>query len=133
LSKQRAARNLNEERIRAMRHWILSNLSLNLTLEALMKKASMSVRHFSRTFQHEIGTTPADFVEIERVKAALHLIKESDLLLREVAARCGFSGTDIMRRAFLRRTGIIPSNYPKISGKQSQGRKASKKPDSDIA
>lgn len=105
--------NVNEERMRAVRLWILDHLSLDLTLNALAGRAAMSARHFVRVFQMETGTTPGDFVQMARVNAAKRLIEESDMLLQDVAARCGFANSDVMRRAFIRRIGTKPSLYRK--------------------
>jgi transcriptional regulator GlxA family with amidase domain len=69
------------------------------------------VRNFTRVFQGETGTTPADFVEMARVDAARRLLEESETALQRVAPRCGFSSPDTMRRAFLRRIGTGPSDY----------------------
>jgi transcriptional regulator GlxA family with amidase domain len=105
------ARNLNEDRIQAVQHWILDHLSLDLTLKTLAGRAAMGVRHFSRIFQQETGTSPGDFVEMARVQAAQRLLGESNILLKQVAARCGFANSDVMSRAFVRRTGAKPMAY----------------------
>ena len=71
----------------------------------------MSLRSFTRLFQGETGTTPADFVEMARVDAARRLLEESETPLQRVASRCGFASADTMRRAILRRIGTGPSDY----------------------
>ena len=105
------ARNFNEERIQAVQHWVLDHLPLDLSSKALAGKAAMGVRHFSRVFQQETGTTPGDFVEGARVDAARRLLVESDLLLKQVAGRCGFVNSDVMSRAFIRQLGNKPRFY----------------------
>ncbi|MEH2512285.1 transcriptional regulator GlxA family with amidase domain [Nitrobacteraceae bacterium AZCC 1564] len=106
-----AAQVADEGRIQAVQHWILDHLSLDLTLASLAARAAMSVRNFTRVFQSETGITPADFVEMARVDAARRLLEDSETPLQRVASRCGFSSPDTMRRAFLRRIGIGPSDY----------------------
>lgn len=102
---------VNEDRIEAVQHWILDHLSLDLTLNIVAGRAAMGVRHFTRVFQRETGTTAGDFIETARVNAARQLIEESDMLLQNVASRCGFANADVMRQAFRRRIGVIPSSY----------------------
>jgi transcriptional regulator GlxA family with amidase domain len=58
-----AAQFADEGKIRSLQHWILDHLSLDLTLDVLAHRVAMSVRNFTRVFQVETGTTPADFVE----------------------------------------------------------------------
>jgi len=106
-----AAQIADEGRIRSLQHWILDHLSHDLSLESLASRIAMSVRNFTRVFQGETGTTPADFVELARVDAARRLLEESETPLQRIASRCGFSGPDTLRRAFLRRIGTGPSDY----------------------
>jgi transcriptional regulator GlxA family with amidase domain len=110
-SSHLAARRPNEDRIQAVQQWIRDHLALDLTLKTLAGRAAMGVRHFSRVFQQETGTTPGDFVETARVEAARRLLADSDMMLKQVAARCGFANSDVMGRAFLRRTGTKPRLY----------------------
>lgn len=106
-----AAQIADEGQIRAVQHWILDHLPLDLSLASLAGRAAMSVRNFTRVFQSETGITPADFVEMARVDAARRLLEESETPLQRVASRCGFASPDTMRRAFLRRIGTGPSDY----------------------
>lgn len=101
------------ERVRDVQHWVLNHLALDLKLESLAARAGMGARHFARTFQRETGITPHDYVEEARVDAAQKLINESDMLLQNIAKRCGFVNQDVMRRAFLRRIGVQPGLYRK--------------------
>jgi hypothetical protein len=57
------------------------------------------------------GTPPADFVEMARVDSARRLLEDTDRPLQRVASSSGFVNPDTMRRAFLRRIGISPSDY----------------------
>ena len=106
----------DEDRIRAVQCWIMDHPSLDLTLQALAGRAAMGVRHFTRVFRRETGTTPGSFVETVRIEAATRLLAESDLPLNDVAKRCGFANSEIMRQAFLRRTGARPSHYRRRTG-----------------
>ena len=106
-----AAQIADEGKIRSLQHWVLDHLSLDLSLDTLAGRVAMSVRNFTRVFQSETGTTPADFVEMARVDAARRLLEESETPLQRVASRCGFSSPDTMRRAFLRRISCGPSEY----------------------
>lgn len=108
-----AAQIAEESRIQSIQQWIISNVKSDLSLKVLANRANMSVRNFTRVFQRETGRTPADFVERARVDAARLLLEDTETPLQRIAAQCGFSGNDSMRRAFLRRIGIGPSDYRK--------------------
>lgn len=106
-----AAQIATEGRIQAVQHWILDHLPLELSAKTLASRAGMSMRNFTRVFQQEAGITPADFVEMARVDSARRLLEDTDKPLQRVAASCGFVNPDTMRRAFMRRIGIGPSEY----------------------
>jgi transcriptional regulator GlxA family with amidase domain len=76
---------------------------------------SMSVRNFERVFTREVGTTPSQYVLQVRVEAARRLLERSDGGLKHVAASVGFSGVDVMRRAFVRLLGITPRRYREVA------------------
>src|SRR5260370_18117816 len=88
----------DEGKIRSLQHWILDHLSLDLSLVSLASRVAMSVRNFTRVFQDETGTTPADFVEMARVDAARRLLEESETPLQRLASRCGFTSPDTLPR-----------------------------------
>ncbi|WP_272952608.1 helix-turn-helix domain-containing protein [Erwinia rhapontici] len=50
----------------------------------------------------------------ERVSKARLLIEREMLPAKKLAAECGFSGPDVMRRVFSRLTGVTPAVYRKI-------------------
>src|SRR5260370_37040355 len=101
----------DEGKIRSLQHWILDHLSLDLSLVSLASRVAMSVRNFTRVFQDETGTTPADFVAMARGDAARRLLEERETPLQRVASRCGCSSPATIRRAFLRRLETRPSHY----------------------
>jgi transcriptional regulator GlxA family with amidase domain len=83
----------------------------DLSVEALARRAGMSVRNFARSFRAEIGTTPARYVERVRIEAARRMLEETDTGVDAVATACGFGTAETMRRAFLRALRIPPAEY----------------------
>jgi transcriptional regulator GlxA family with amidase domain len=104
------------DRFRDLRPWILNHLDKDLSIGALAKRAAMSVRNFSRRFRQLFGVTPADFVIRVRVEAACRRLEESRLTLEQIATECGFSSADLLRRAFHRTLGSVPSRFREDSG-----------------
>jgi transcriptional regulator GlxA family with amidase domain len=88
--------------------WIADNLGRDLSTAALADRVSMSVRHFSRVFVAEIGTTPARYVRHLRVEAARGLLDSSSHDLRRIATAVGFGSAEGMRRAFVHVLGQPP-------------------------
>jgi transcriptional regulator GlxA family with amidase domain len=97
--------------LRDLQVWIAENLQNNLSIDVLAKRAAMSPRNFSRVFRKESGTTPAKFVERLRVEAARRQLEQTFRAIKEIAASCGFSNSEIMRRTFLSQLQVTPSAY----------------------
>jgi transcriptional regulator GlxA family with amidase domain len=97
--------------IRELQGWIAEHLDGDLSVGTLAARVHLSERQFARVFRREIGATPADYVERLRVERARSVLETDRVPLEAVAARCGFAGAEVMRRAFQRRLGISPSEY----------------------
>jgi transcriptional regulator GlxA family with amidase domain len=81
------------------------------TRDTLAARAGVSVRHLTRLFRTELGTTATRFVARTRVEAATGLLECGTDTLEVVARRSGFGSEETMRRAFKRELGIAPSTY----------------------
>jgi transcriptional regulator GlxA family with amidase domain len=81
------------------------------TRDTLAARAGVSVRHLTRLFRCELGTTATRFVARTRVEAATGLLESGADTLEVVARRSGFGSEETMRRAFKRELGIAPSTY----------------------
>jgi transcriptional regulator GlxA family with amidase domain len=71
----------------------------------------MTPRSFARIYAAKLGTTPAKTVERLRVEAARRALEDGGAPIKLIAHRCGFGDEERMRRAFLRRLGVSPSDY----------------------
>jgi transcriptional regulator GlxA family with amidase domain len=87
------------------------NQNKNLSVDVLARRAAMSPRNFSRVFRKETGITPAEFAERLRVEAARRQLEQTVKAVKEIAASCGFSSSEIMRRTFLSQLQVTPSAY----------------------
>lgn len=97
--------------IEQIQDWLRDNPRADLSNPALARHAAMSERNFIRVFRQQTGITPGDFVEATRVDVARRLLEETELPLQRIAARSGFSGPHALRRAFIRRMGVSPTEY----------------------
>jgi transcriptional regulator GlxA family with amidase domain len=97
--------------IQELRIWIAENLHRELSVQRLAERVAMSVRNFERVFAREVGMSPARYVRQVRVEAAQRMIERSGKGLDQVAAACGFSSADLMRRAFARTLGSTPRRH----------------------
>ncbi len=96
--------------------WMLENIAEDLTVDQLARKALMSSRTFARRFRAEMGTTPAAWLNRQRIIRAQQLLERSDLGLESVAQQTGFGTAAVMRHHFLKVLQTTPTNYRRAFG-----------------
>ena len=109
----RAQAAAGREPLRDVQRWVVANPSADCSVGALATRAAMSPRHFARTFAREVGSTPARWVEEVRVEAARLLLETTDRPVDAVATATGFGTAETLRRAFVRRLHVAPTEYRK--------------------
>lgn len=101
--------------------WMLENLADDLTVDQLARRALMSGRTFARRFRAEMGTTPAAWLNRQRLIRAQHLLEETDLGLEQVAQQTGFGTAAVMRHHFVRVLQTSPLSYRRAFGARRAG------------
>ena len=91
--------------------YILSHLDEKLTVAQLSKMAYMSESGYYRAFKNEMGLSPVDFTNNERIKLATCLLREGKLSVQQIALRCGFSSASYFTRRFKRAVGVCPARF----------------------
>jgi transcriptional regulator GlxA family with amidase domain len=99
--------------LQEVQRWVAANPAADHSVASLAQRMALSPRHFARLFRGEVGMTPAAWVEAARVAAARRLLEDGQDAPKQVAARCGFSDADTLRRAFARHIGVTPAEYRK--------------------
>lgn len=94
--------------------WARANLS-RADVDALARRAGLSVRTLHRRCRDELHTTPAKLLERLRLEQARVLIGRGDPAKR-VADECGFGNVARMKRAFQRELGMGPRDYRLLHG-----------------
>jgi transcriptional regulator GlxA family with amidase domain len=96
---------------RELQDWIIGHPDADLSVEALASRMNMSPRHFARTFDQEVGLSPAKFVELARVERARAQLEQTLLPVEVIARQCGFGNPEHLRRTFHRNLKISPQEY----------------------
>ncbi len=105
------------DRFKKLNQWIGDNLDTDLRVEALADKSGMSLRSFTRLYSAAVGQTPAKAVELFRLEKAKHLLESTNTALKNISLHCGFKDYERMRRTFIRKIGVTPSQYRRQFGK----------------
>jgi AraC family transcriptional regulator len=80
-------------------------------LSDLAKDSGLSGSRLIRVFQEATGETPARYLTRIRMESARQLLEVTDLPVREIARRSGYTQTSQFSRAFRRETGARPLQY----------------------
>lgn len=105
----------------AVAEWMLQNLAEDLTIDQLARKALMSSRTFARRFRAEMGTTPAAWLNRQRIMRAQQLLEETDLGLETIAHQTGFGSAAVMRHHFVKVLQVSPLAYRRAFGAREAG------------
>jgi AraC family transcriptional regulator len=82
-----------------------------VSIDKLSELTGYSRRHLSRAFKQTTGTTLHDAIENVRYDRARKLLTDTDLRIKEIAAKVGFSGTSSFSVAFQRISGETPHEF----------------------
>lgn len=101
--------------------WMLENLSEDLTVDQLARKALMSGRTFARRFRADMGTTPAAWLNRQRLIRAQQLLEQTDHGLETIAQETGFGTAAVMRHHFVKVLQTSPTAYRRTFGARLAG------------
>jgi AraC family transcriptional regulator len=109
-------RQFSAQAIRRLRDHIQAHLAEPIRLADLAILAQCSVHHLLIGFRHGFGTTPAQYLIRERLRAAQRLLRDSRRDLTDIALSCGFSSHSHFTTAFTKQIGCSPSQYRQHPG-----------------
>lgn len=101
----------NARQVRQIVDYVMENLSAPLGIADIALNCNMSVRHVARVFKNDTGVSLGEFVARSRIGLAKDLLRGSDVRIKEVSWRCGFSSTSAFSAAFRAATGQTPKDY----------------------
>jgi AraC-like DNA-binding protein len=71
----------------------------------------MSQPNFFRCFKSEFGISAVDFINNERIKKALTLLKDLRKPISSVYTECGFNNISYFNKVFKKLTHLTPTEY----------------------
>jgi AraC-like DNA-binding protein len=93
--------------------YISENINKPLKLDDLAERMALSPYYFIRQFRKNIGYTPHHYVLMARIGTATHLLRGTDLSVKEIAHICGFPSESGFCIAFKAMVGMPPLAYRK--------------------
>ena len=109
-------RRLLDERVqRAMDH-LCRNINRRITLTDLSKIAHLSPSRLAHLFRDQVGVTPQQYLETERLDRAKQLLELTAATVGEVSSQVGFDNPFYFTRRFKKHTGQSPREYRRTRG-----------------
>ena len=93
---------------------IQENLHQKLILTEIAQKIGLSYVQFLRRFRAYTGLTPSDYVNTLRIQKAKELLSNTDALVKDIAADCGFENEYYFSNSFKKEVGMAPSSFRKL-------------------
>ena len=82
-----------------------------VTLEHIVKAASLNHSTLTQLFKAELNMTPIEYVWHHRLMVAKKFLEFTELPIGEIASRCGFKTTQHFSRKFEEKTGSNPTAF----------------------
>ena len=99
--------------IRRATNYILSNLSLDLTVKDVAEHVSFSPEYFSKLFKKETGENVKNYILRVKVDAAKDMLKTPNIPISIIASELGYSNFSHFTQMFRKHESITPSEYRK--------------------
>ncbi|MEI6788638.1 MAG: AraC family transcriptional regulator [bacterium] len=80
-------------------------------LAAVAAQAGVTPAHLGRLFKHRYGVSPGRYRDALRLDAARNLLRQSDLLVKEIAFQTGYPDAYTFSKAFRRHCHCTPRAY----------------------
>jgi AraC family transcriptional activator FtrA len=100
-----------DESLAPLLQWAESRLAGRLGVAELAERAAMSPATLHRRFRSELGCTPLDWINTQRVDLARRLIETTSLDFEAIAQRSGLGTAASLRIHMRQRVGLTPSAY----------------------
>ncbi len=101
------------ERLARLFEYVRENYAERISVGHATQMVHMSQAQFMKVFKKVSGMTFVAHVTRVRIMNALRLLRETDLTIAEIAARCGFSDQSYFDRRFRQAFGRSPRQFRK--------------------
>ena len=91
--------------------WATSNLSAQLSIDDIAKKANMSRRTFDRHINKHYNMTALQWLTERKLDSAKSLLEASELSIDEIAVKAGFDNAVTLRHNFRKYLSVSPMQY----------------------
>jgi AraC-like DNA-binding protein len=88
-----------------------TDLHQDVDLPGVAAEVGLTYETFRKQFRQSVGVAPARYRLIRRIDAACSMLQHTDLTVKAIAARAGFSDEFHFSRSFKQITGLPPTEF----------------------
>lgn len=96
---------------KAALRFIEDNLEKAISLRDIADAVNMSPYHFCRLFKKECGYSPYEYLLMVRMNRAKHLLKTTDIPIKNVARQVGYLNASTFSSVFAMKVGVPPKTF----------------------
>lgn len=100
-------------KIYAITSYIHENYSQPFSLEQISDKFYISAYYLSHQFKSVTGFTLVNYIQMTRIRNAQQLLLYTDMKIKDITERCGFTSFSQFNRVFNKFCGTSPSEFRK--------------------
>ena len=104
--------------VEAALSYINNNLNTIISVKELASNCAMSESEFRSLFKESVGQSPLKYINAERMKKAILLLKVSDLPVSMISDMLGFYDDAYFYKIFKKTYNITPTEYRKVCTKK---------------
>jgi len=97
-----------DDRILTALHYLCENSSKPITIPMLAKQSGLSISRLSHLFKEQVGQTPREFLETQRITHACRFLEYSDTPISAIAEQIGYEDPFHFSHRFKKRMGMSP-------------------------
>lgn len=102
---------------RRARELMRKHLATGIYLEDIAKACQLSPSAFIKGFRKSLGTSPHQWLLLQRIEHAIELMRSANLPLVDIALTCGFTDQSHFTRIFTKKMGMSPGAYRRVCSK----------------
>lgn len=113
-----ACRNIQSKRmekstsiIEQAKEYIQNNYSRDLSLDDVSRVANISPYYFSKIFKESTGENFIEYLTAIRIDKAKELLDHTELSMKEICSKVGYSEPNYFSRSFKKNVGVTPTEY----------------------
>lgn len=111
-SKEQGVKHYPENNIiKEFQQLIEKHIDKNINVSEIASMMDISREHISRIFREHLRTSPRDFLQNYKMRLACHMLKESNMSIKEIAYNLGYDQPGNFIRTFKRYIKLSPKKY----------------------